>query len=324
MIPATALNAYAGCSLTQVAMFDAYAATYTCNIYYGGNTPVGGTLVHTQNLTGTGSVDWVYANLTSALPIDATQNLWITFYCNTLEYPMAGSNDTGDANGRWVSLDGSTWEDISGYGLNYTWMIRGFVTNQAKGGSIVALDPFQGGASEGNLKAIAGSSNVEFDFGNRAAQIVKYNVYRSADNNDYDLIGSVNAVAGQDYYEYFDEIAAGAYYYQVTAVYDNDCESDPALAEDNHANNYVIVAVTGVEENEGIALYPNPTSGNVKIEAVGMNHITVVSALGQVVYDVEVSCDEYELNMAQFNAGIYMVRISSESGVSTQRVTVVR
>ncbi len=155
----------------------------------------------------------------------------------------------------------------------------------------------------------------------RAAQIVKYNVYRSADNTNYELIGSVNAVAGQEHYEYFDEIAAGNYYYQVTAVYDNDCESEPALAEGNHANNYVIVNVTSVAENNGgVALYPNPTRDNITIQAQNMNRIIVVSILGQVVYDAEVEGDSQIINMAQFNAGVYMVRIVTENGTLQGRI----
>jgi len=62
----------------------------------------------------------------------------------------------------------------------------------------------------------------------------------------------------------------------------------------------------------------------VKIEAEGMTHITVVSVLGQVVYDADVNGDEVELNMAQYTAGVYVVRIATETGVSTHRVTVVR
>ena len=79
-----------------------------------------------------------------------------------------------------------------------------------------------------------------------------------------------------------------------------------------------------VAENGEIALYPNPTNGNITIQAQNMNRITVVSVLGQVVYDAEIDGSEYHINMAQFNAGVYMVRIATENGVSTQRVTVVK
>jgi hypothetical protein len=122
-------------------------------------------------------------------------------------------------------------------------------------------------------------------------------------------------------YTYFDNVAAGNYEYQVKALYE-DCESDFALTATGQ--NYVTVNVTAVGEiSDMISVYPNPTNGNVTIEAAGMNRITVVSALGQVVYDAAVNADNYQMNLGQFKAGIYMVRISTESGVSVKRVTVV-
>ncbi|MBR3427039.1 MAG: T9SS type A sorting domain-containing protein, partial [Bacteroidales bacterium] len=101
----------------------------------------------------------------------------------------------------------------------------------------------------------------------------------------------------------------------VVAVYD-DCESE--MVEVNV--NYDEVP----ENNLEVALFPNPTKDNVTIQAAGMNHITVMSVLGQVVYDAEVSSDEVILNMSQFNAGVYVVRIVTANGVGTRRVTVVK
>jgi hypothetical protein len=83
--------------------------------------------------------------------------------------------------------------------------------------------------------------------------------------------------------------------------------------------------VTGIDENsDKVALYPNPTKGNVTIEANGMSRITVVSMLGQVVFDTEISDNVYTLNMSQFNAGMYMVRVYTEEGVAVKRVTVMQ
>ena len=157
------------------------------------------------------------------------------------------------------------------------------------------------------------------------ANIVKYNVYRSDDNANYTLIGEVAAVAGQTYYEYIDTPAtAGTYYYQVRADY-GDCESEPAVSGENPDVNYVAVQTTGIEENsDNVALFPNPTTGNVTIQAQGMSRITVVSILGQVVYDTELNADEFTLNMGQFNAGLYMVRVYTESGMTVKRVTVMQ
>ena len=159
------------------------------------------------------------------------------------------------------------------------------------------------------------------------AEIVKYNVYRSTSaTGDYALIGVVTEESAPNYYEYIDTPeAAGTYYYQVKAEYDNGCESDPAQAYDEPSHNYVSATVDAVGDNsDNVALYPNPTKGNVTIEAAGMSRITVVSVLGQVVYDTELEADTYTLNMAQFNAGMYMVRVYTESGVTVKRVTVMQ
>ena len=71
-------------------------------------------------------------------------------------------------------------------------------------------------------------------------------------------------------------------------------------------------------------LYPNPTNGNVTIEAEGMQRLTVVNELGQVVYDAEVSNDTETLNMSQFGSGVYMIRIYTENGMGVKRVSVIR
>ena len=109
--------------------------------------------------------------------------------------------------------------------------------------------------------------------------------------------------------------ADGDYTFGVVAIYD-DCESDMET---------IVVYYDGVNENDVVNnIYPNPTSGMVKIEAQGMNHITVASALGQVVYDADVDADQIELNLGQYNAGLYLVRVSTVNGVSVKRVTVVK
>ena len=78
------------------------------------------------------------------------------------------------------------------------------------------------------------------------------------------------------------------------------------------------------EISANTVIYPNPTNGNVTIEAKGMRHITVVSILGQVVYDADIEADMTQLNFGQFNAGVYMVRINTENGVTVKRVTVAK
>lgn len=76
------------------------------------------------------------------------------------------------------------------------------------------------------------------------------------------------------------------------------------------------------EFDSNVAVYPNPTHGNVNVAAPGMNHVSVLNALGQMVYDAPVSTENVTLDLSQYQAGVYMVRVAGENGVSVKRVTV--
>jgi len=100
------------------------------------------------------------------------------------------------------------------------------------------------------------------------------------------------------------------------------------IAECNNGSGSLDIEVknsTDVNEyNLNAAIYPNPTDGNVTIKAEGMQRLTVVNELGQVVYDAEVNGDSATLNMSAFGTGVFMVRIYAENGVGVKRVTVIR
>lgn len=75
------------------------------------------------------------------------------------------------------------------------------------------------------------------------------------------------------------------------------------------------------ESNESVSVYPNPTTNNVNIVAPGINHVTVMNTLGQVVYDSNVDGNMTTLDMSQYQAGIYMVRVATENGESVKLVS---
>ena len=75
------------------------------------------------------------------------------------------------------------------------------------------------------------------------------------------------------------------------------------------------------ESNESIAVYPNPTTGNLNISALGINHITVLNTLGQVVYDSDADGNTTTLDMSHYQAGVYMIRVTTENGESVKLIT---
>ena len=138
------------------------------------------------------------------------------------------------------------------------------------------------------------------------AEPISYKVYR----NDM-LVAEVSET------EFVDELTntPGNYTYGVVAVYSN-CESDMVT---------VNVNVTNVNENEVVnAIYPNPTNGDLNIYAAAMERISIINAMGQMVYDQAVNGDSKVIDMSQFEAGVYMVNVVTENGTSVKRVTVIK
>ena len=272
--------------------------------------------------------------LDQPVAIDGTQNLWVMFYTDgSIDAPAPLTTYLGDPNTMWMGVQ-DMWVPLSSFGYTYSFIQFVHVNNSGKGDFLTMNDGtatnFTNATTrELNLtvKPVSMSSFNATSLRDDNGAPVKYNVYRSTDNANYTLIGEVPYVEGQTYYEYIDSPEATAdYYYQVRTVYEDGCESVPAMNADDLTQNYVLISVSvGLnEQSDEVALFPNPTKGNVTIQASGMNHITVVSVLGQVVFDAEVNGNEYTLNMAQFNAGMYMVRIHTANGLTVKRVTVMQ
>lgn len=81
-----------------------------------------------------------------------------------------------------------------------------------------------------------------------------------------------------------------------------------------------------VEENEidNVKIYPNPTSSNLNIDIDSMTNISIFNSLGQLVYDSKVESDNFVIDMSQFDAGVYMIRVTTENGLITKRVSIAK
>ena len=280
MLPA---GSYDGTSLTKVAAYDYMAMTGTATIYQGGTSAPAGSALGSVNVTFTGSNDFREFEFAEPITLDASQNVWIVFYNGSgATYPAAVCTNTGDANGRWVSLDGSSWEDLASYSLNYTFMVRAFI----EAGGPAPVTP-------------TGS--------------ITPNAFNIAVDDVDNIVGAVTAntavITAEDYEEHT------YYVFYVDAQYGMSC---PAQVD------YRVVPAS-VEENTIVnAIYPNPTSGDLHINATAMKHISIINAMGQVVYNQDVNTDETVIDMAKFESGVYMVNIITENGSSVKRVTVTK
>ena len=85
---------------------------------------------------------------------------------------------------------------------------------------------------------------------------------------------------------------------------------------------------TSVGENNSISIpanvYPNPTGGQVTIEAEDLKQITISNVLGQIVYEGKANGYAFEYDFGKHDVGVYVVRIETANGVATKRVVSAR
>ena len=119
------VGSYTGNAVTKISMYDYSAHTGNIMIYQGGTTAPG-TLIYTQAYACTGSESFVEWTLNSPVTLNPNQNLWIVMHNDDGQYVASACSDTGDPNGRWISSDGTTWDDLTTVApdLASTWMIR--------------------------------------------------------------------------------------------------------------------------------------------------------------------------------------------------------
>ena len=120
-------------TLTKVALYESSTNTAdtTITLYvYAGGTDAPGTLLYTEEIEPEAADDFHEIALATPVEVDPLQNLWIVFK-QYGAYPAQASSDTGDANGRWISLDGEEWVDVATAGVECTWMIRAYLEGEA-------------------------------------------------------------------------------------------------------------------------------------------------------------------------------------------------
>ena len=151
-----------------------------------------------------------------------------------------------------------------------------------------------------------------------------YYLYRKEGDGEYHRIKLLNASA----VTFTDNSAnqEGDYYYRLYAYYgDLDCTSAPANRKysPNEFELHAYYSPTGINENETqVKVYPNPTNGMVTVEAEGMSLVSVYNSLGQCVLEKQVSGETTTLDLKDVAAGLYLLRVKTESGTLNQCLSV--
>lgn len=150
-----------------------------------------------------------------------------------------------------------------------------------------------------------------------------FEVERSYDTLDWQTIGIVQATGSQNrmsHYEFKDgEIPAGKTYYRIREV---DFDGHYSFSE------VLEVSLFEGEENSW-QIFPNPTTGRISLVprfdmTQRARRIVVQDMRGATVMEEnnpEWSSNHYSLDLHELPAGIYIVRVASESGVFINRIS---
>jgi hypothetical protein len=81
---------------------------------------------------------------------------------------------------------------------------------------------------------------------------------------------------------------------------------------------------TMVAEAEPVvtAVYPNPTYGKVRVEAEGIQNVSIFNALGQKAFEGSAQGNAFEYDFSRHNVGMYLIKVETAKGIETTRVTV--
>ena len=84
------------------------------------------------------------------------------------------------------------------------------------------------------------------------------------------------------------------------------------------------VNVSEINETSSFNVYPNPAKDVVKVTTVNgqQSTVKVYNTLGMLVEEIEINSNETEINVSDYNPGIYFFNIQTENGNVTKKIVV--
>ena len=209
--------------LTQVKFFPREAGCeYSVRVWTGADAA---NMVVDQLVDSPAIEEWNTVTLDNPVQVDASQELWIGYRCNTSAGYPAGC-DAGPAvagYGDMILFEGSWYSMADEYGLDYNWNIQGWLSNSAK--DDIANTPIKmvsrknlGEIQEGNLPIVHTINNT-----NKDKALENYAIYRllEGDEDNEDNWVTLSESVEDTFYtdNGWEDLESGIYLYGVKAVY---------------------------------------------------------------------------------------------------------
>ncbi|MCK9269012.1 MAG: choice-of-anchor J domain-containing protein [Bacteroidales bacterium] len=215
------LAAHDGKFLTRILFLPREAScTYSVRAWVGGNIAAPEMMIVDQVVQNPVIGQWNEVFLNIPVFVDASKELWIGFRSNTTTGHPAGC-DVGPAingKGNMINLAGQGWQTLleAASTLNFNWNVRGLLEEMdAKTApAYFALNDSDRGEFSGKLSVVTAEGVKGYS---EPFALLGYNIYRDDVKLNDEI---VTATTFEDILSY-----VGFYYYGVTAVYNNGCES---------------------------------------------------------------------------------------------------
>jgi len=342
---ASQITNLAGGSVSKIAFYpfnSGYGSGGNCSIQvYQGAITLPPALVCDQSVPTFTWDTWNTISLTPPVLIDVSQDLWIAVhYANATGYPAGiDAGPAVDNYGNMIYYSGSWQSLLALAGLDGNWNVQGYIETVKSASQPVILAhppvPMQTGqmAASGhpNTNGINAIFNTGGTGGTNGKSILKgYNVYRTDSTANMSTIHKLNSALVTDtvYTDIIPLVGWGNYKYCVTAV-SNDSVTNSFLCESPYSDTIAVqFPHVGIMEigNGQIMVYPNPASDNVNVKSdYTVSSIEVMNYMGQTVYrNTTVNAKTTQFSVSTLSAGIYFLKVATDQGERTFKITVTR
>ena len=90
----------------------------------------------------------------------------------------------------------------------------------------------------------------------------------------------------------------------------------------NYEYSYIDIFDSAEEiENSNVVVFPNPATDVITIEAADYQSVEMVDITGKVVFSSEIE-NSLNIDVKEFNSGVYFVKLNGANGSLTQKVVV--
>ena len=173
-----------------------------------------------------------------------------------------------------------------------------------------------------DLSAVIGGDAVDFSIGWQKPEKgnpTGYNIYL---DGELFLENYTNTYFSSYYENYHVELLEyllddNKHIVEVVAVYENGTSVGSAV---------LVTEATGTSEmaESNISIYPNPARDFVRLTAQGsqLTAVKVYNCLGMMVEEIEVDANEADINISEYNTGIYFFDVMTENGNRIQKVLI--